>query len=92
MLWTDEGPHFVDLDDTRMGPAVQDLWMLLSGKRSEMAVQLGRVLAGYEDFRALDLRGQTAAVEEGALWLALRRAAGASGGSLTRQEECKEIL
>lgn len=56
MLWTDSGPHFVDFDDTRMGPAVQDLWMLLSGERTEMAVQLGHVLAGYEDFRTLDLR------------------------------------
>ncbi|MCG6861864.1 MAG: serine/threonine protein kinase [Chromatiaceae bacterium] len=56
MLWTDEGPHFVDFDDTRMGPAIQDLWMLLSGERAEMATQLGQVLAGYEDFRALDPR------------------------------------
>ena len=56
MLWTDDGPHFVDFDDTRMGPAVQDLWMLLSGDRAEMSTQLGHVLAGYEDFRSLDLR------------------------------------
>jgi len=56
MLWTEEGPHFVDFDDTRMGPAIQDLWMLLSGERAEMATQLGQVLAGYEDFRALDPR------------------------------------
>jgi Ser/Thr protein kinase RdoA (MazF antagonist) len=56
MLWTDDGPHFVDFDDTRMGPAVQDVWMLLSGERAEMADQLGHVLAGYEDFRDLDLR------------------------------------
>jgi Ser/Thr protein kinase RdoA (MazF antagonist) len=56
MLWTDEGPHFVDFDDTRMGPAVQDLWMLLSGDRAEMATQLGQVLDGYEDFRSLDPR------------------------------------
>jgi len=56
ILWTDAGPHFVDFDDSRMGPAVQDLWMLLSGDRSEMSQQLIRVLAGYEDFRAFDLR------------------------------------
>ena len=37
ILWTDEGPHFVDLDDARMGPAVQDLWMCMSGERSVMA-------------------------------------------------------
>ena len=56
ILWTDAGPHFVDFDDSRMGPAVQDLWMLLSGDRTEMSQQLIRVLAGYEDFRAFDLR------------------------------------
>ena len=36
MLWTDDGPHFVDFDDARTGPAVQDLWMLLSGDRASM--------------------------------------------------------
>lgn len=50
VLWTDAGPHFVDFDDSRMGPAVQDLWMLLSGDRAEIAKQLADVLAGYEDF------------------------------------------
>ncbi len=50
VLWTDDGPHFVDFDDSRMGPAVQDLWMLLSGERDEMTRQLADVLAGYEDF------------------------------------------
>jgi Ser/Thr protein kinase RdoA (MazF antagonist) len=50
VLWTDDGPHFVDFDDSRMGPAVQDLWMLLSGDRQAMNVQLGDVLRGYEDF------------------------------------------
>jgi Ser/Thr protein kinase RdoA (MazF antagonist) len=56
ILWTDDGPHFVDFDDSRMGPAVQDLWMLLSGTRDEMAGQFGDVLAGYEDFQEFDLR------------------------------------
>lgn len=50
LLWTDDGPHFVDFDDCRTGPAVQDLWMLLSGDRQEMAGQFADVLAGYEDF------------------------------------------
>lgn len=44
------GPQFVDFDDARSGPAVQDLWMLLSGARHEMSAQLADVLAGYEDF------------------------------------------
>jgi Ser/Thr protein kinase RdoA (MazF antagonist) len=56
ILWTDDGPHFVDLDDARMGPAVQDLWMLLSGNRADMSLQLRSVLAGYEDFMELDRR------------------------------------
>jgi Ser/Thr protein kinase RdoA (MazF antagonist) len=54
ILWTDAGPHFVDLDDARMGPALQDLWMLLSGERAAMNQQLRDVLAGYEDFAELD--------------------------------------
>lgn len=50
ILWTDAGPHFVDFDDSRNGPAVQDLWMLLSGEREEQSRQLADILAGYEDF------------------------------------------
>jgi Ser/Thr protein kinase RdoA (MazF antagonist) len=50
ILWTDDGPHFVDFDDSRSGPAIQDLWMLLSGGREERALQLADLLAGYEDF------------------------------------------
>ena len=56
VLWTDQGPHFVDFDDARTGPAVQDLWMLLSGGRADMTQQLGDVLAGYEQFCAFDPR------------------------------------
>lgn len=60
VLWTDSGsergPHFVDFDDARTGPAVQDLWMLLSGDRPAMTRQLGDVLAGYEDFCEFDTR------------------------------------
>jgi Ser/Thr protein kinase RdoA (MazF antagonist) len=53
---TAAGPHFVDFDDSRMGPAVQDLWMLLSGSRAEMARQLSDLLAGYERFHDFDRR------------------------------------
>ena len=56
VLWTDDGPHFVDFDDCRMGPAVQDLWMLLSGDRVAMSGQLADVLAGYEVFYDFDVR------------------------------------
>lgn len=54
ILWTDAGPHFVDLDDAQQGPAVQDLWMLLSGSREDMQRQLGWLLEGYADFRDFD--------------------------------------
>ena len=56
LLWTDEGPHFVDFDDARTGPAVQDLWMLLSGEREAMSRQMSDVLAGYEAFAEFDRR------------------------------------
>ena len=56
VLWTDDGPHFVDFDDCRMGPAVQDLWMLLSGDRPAMQGQLTDALVGYEDFCEFDPR------------------------------------
>ncbi|MCF8002938.1 MAG: serine/threonine protein kinase [Chromatiaceae bacterium] len=56
LLWTDTGPHFVDFDDARSGPAVQDLWMLLSGDRQAMALQLDAVLEGYRDFADFDPR------------------------------------
>ena len=56
VLWTEDGPHFVDFDDSRTGPAVQDLWMLLSGERADMVRQLTDVLAGYEDFCEFDER------------------------------------
>jgi Ser/Thr protein kinase RdoA (MazF antagonist) len=61
ILWTptdrpDGGPHFVDLDDTRTGFAVQDLWMLLSGDRRQRTAQLSGLLEGYEQFRPFDRR------------------------------------
>jgi len=56
VLWTDSGPHFVDFDDSRMAPAVQDLWMLLSGEREEQQLQLNEILRGYEDFAEFDPR------------------------------------
>ena len=63
VLWVEDGeggesvgPHFVDFDDARMGPAIQDLWMLLSGERAEQVRQLADVLAGYEDFHEFDAR------------------------------------
>jgi Ser/Thr protein kinase RdoA (MazF antagonist) len=59
ILWTptdlpEGGPHFVDLDDARMGPAIQDLWMLLSGDRAQRTQQLSMLLDGYEQMRQLN--------------------------------------
>ena len=54
ILWTPDGPHFVDLDDTMMGPAIQDLWMLLSGERSLMEKQLQVIMEGYTMFSNFD--------------------------------------
>lgn len=56
VLWTPDGPHFVDFDDARSGPAIQDLWMLLSGEAEDMARQFDQVLEGYETFREFDVR------------------------------------
>jgi len=55
ILWRD-GPLFVDLDDCRSGPAVQDLWMLLSGESYEMAEQMKDVLEGYTQFHDFNRR------------------------------------
>jgi Ser/Thr protein kinase RdoA (MazF antagonist) len=51
----DAGPHFVDFDDSRMGPAVQDLWMLM-GAREQAPQRLKALLDGYEQFREFDDR------------------------------------
>ncbi len=56
ILWTDQGPHFVDLDDSRNGPAVQDLWMLLNGSVAERSLQLDAMLEGYRTFCDFDPR------------------------------------
>lgn len=54
VLWTDAGPHFVDLDDCMTGPAIQDLWMLLAGGPAEMQAQLREILEGYSKFAEFD--------------------------------------
>lgn len=62
VLWTEAGagreagPHFVDFDDSRTGPAVQDLWMLLGHDRDEQTQRLADLLAGYEEFMDFDRR------------------------------------
>ena len=56
LIWTDNGPCLVDFDDVRMGPAVQDLWMFLSGERNEMTAGLDTLLSAYTVFHDFDLR------------------------------------
>ena len=56
VLWRDGAPHVVDLDDAMQGPAVQDLWMLVSGDHATMAQQLNHLLDGYEQFSEFDDR------------------------------------
>ena len=62
VLWTDAGPHFVDLDDARSGPAIQDLWMLLPGEATAAAKSLRALLAGYEQFHDFQ-RSEVALIE-----------------------------
>lgn len=50
ILWRDEGLHIVDLDDCLMGPAIQDIWMLLSGNVEQVSMQLDHILQGYCEF------------------------------------------
>jgi len=49
ILWRD-GPLFVDLDDARNGPAIQDIWMLLNGDKAEQRMQLEMIVEAYEEF------------------------------------------
>jgi Ser/Thr protein kinase RdoA (MazF antagonist) len=79
ILWTDQGPHFVDLDDCKTGPAVQDIWMLISGDRHEMQSQLIDIMEGYMQFREFDHRElqlieplRTLRIMHYAAWLAQR--------------------
>ncbi|MEA5445576.1 serine/threonine protein kinase [Gammaproteobacteria bacterium AB-CW1] len=56
VLWRDDGPWLLDLDDACNGPAIQDLWMYLSGDRDYQAARLAQLLAGYTAFREFDQR------------------------------------
>ncbi len=62
ILWSDDGPHFVDFDDSMMGPAIQDLWMMLSGERDEQQRKVNALIDGYEEFADFDYR-QLALIE-----------------------------
>ena len=79
VLLRDDTPYFVDFDDTVMGPAVQDLWMLVSGERDERTRSLGKLLEGYETFLTFDARElelvealRTLRIMHHAAWIARR--------------------
>jgi Ser/Thr protein kinase RdoA (MazF antagonist) len=78
LLWRD-GPYFVDMDDCQSGPAIQDLWMLLSGSSADMESQLTDIIEGYRqfcDFDAIELQLiealRTLRMLHHAAWLARR--------------------
>jgi len=79
LLWNEHGPVFVDLDDCMTGPAIQDLWMLLSGSAAEQQKQWQELLEGYEQFSPFDF-GELRLVEplralrmmHHAAWIAVR--------------------
>ncbi len=56
VLWRDDAPFFVDFDDTRMAPAIQDIWMLLSGDRISQQLQLSTIIEGYNEFYSFDVK------------------------------------
>jgi len=56
ILWRDDIPHFVDLDDCINGPAIQDVWMFLNGETAQREQQLSEFVAGYEEFHDFDPR------------------------------------
>ncbi len=62
VLWRDGTPHFVDFDDTMTGPAIQDIWMMLSGGRDRRQAQLSELAEGYSEFRSFPA-GELALVE-----------------------------
>lgn len=79
ILWREGEPNFVDFDDARMAPAIQDLWMLLSGSREEQEGQLAMVVDAYEQFGSFDDRQlnlieplRTLRIMHHAAWLARR--------------------
>ncbi len=79
ILWRDDTAHFVDLDDCMTAPAIQDLWMFISGERNEQEIQLGEVIAGYDEFFDFDPRQlhwietlRTLRIIRYAAWLARR--------------------
>ena len=80
ILCGSHGISFVDFDDTTMGPAIQDLWMLLPGRDNEAIALRETFLESYESIRPFE-RDELALIEplralkfvRHAAWVARRR-------------------
>ena len=79
ILWRDDTPHFVDLDDCISGPAIQDIWMFLNGEMHQREQQLSEFVEGYNEFHDFDPRQlkwiealRTLRIMHHAYWLARR--------------------
>ncbi len=79
VLWNDAGPHIVDLDDCLMGPAIQDIWMLLSGDLAQVNLQASLIIDGYREFHDFNSKElyliegmRTLRMLQHAAWLAKR--------------------
>jgi Ser/Thr protein kinase RdoA (MazF antagonist) len=79
ILWRDDTPHFVDLDDCISAPVVQDIWMFLNGDRNQRELQLAEFIEGYEEFNDFNVRQlnwiealRTLRIMHHASWLARR--------------------
>lgn len=79
ILWRDDTPHFVDLDDCISGPVIQDMWMFLNGDRHHREQQLADFIEGYEEFNDFNTRQlpwiealRTLRIMHHAAWLARR--------------------
>jgi len=56
LLHGDEGWFFLDFDDMVIGPAVQDVWMLIPGRDREGDRQRHLLVEAYREFREFDAR------------------------------------
>lgn len=55
VIWREgEGPYFVDFDDMLIGPAVQDIWMIVPGNDSYAINDRNILVESYESMRDFD--------------------------------------
>ena len=54
LIWAPDGPTFIDFDDFRTGPAVQDVWLMVPSSDADGQRQREVMLDAYRDFRDFD--------------------------------------